>query len=223
MGLNQHQILQLRNAINCYEFPAVYFDFAQNIKIQAAEMRTVEEYIAHLLRSEEITQTKRGLANVLYWGYAQIGYRNNRVREFMDNVTDDQVHNFQQLVADNIVPTLIEIKNIRMPQFSGISFVSKIFMFLNPTDYCVLDQQIAKLRTNGSKKSLNRLVFGPNDTQIRITRHNQAVYENWCNECRWISQEYFRGLFRVVDVERGFFNLIQQVHIADAQTIYNAA
>ena len=94
-------------------------------------------------------------------------------------------------------------------------------MFLNPSDYCVLDQQLAKLRTPGSPKILNDLIFRGNETQIRITNHNEAVYNGWRNECAAISQMYFQGIYRVVDIERGFFNLIQRNNLIDAQTIYN--
>jgi hypothetical protein len=96
-------------------------------------------------------------------------------------------------------------------------------MFLDPSDYCVLDQQLAKLRTPGSPKILNDLVFNQNATQIRITNHNESIYNGWCNECTEISQMYFQGTYRVVDVERGFFNLIQQNNLLDAQAIYNNA
>ncbi len=42
-------------------------------------------------------------------------------------------------------------------------------------------------------------------------------------QCRAISNAYFNGQHRVVDVERGFFNLIQQGHLQLAQVIYAAA
>lgn len=223
MPLTPDQIAQLNEAIHGYDFPAVYFDFNNEIEITAQNMSEVETVIAGQLRSQEGVITKHGLANILYWGYAQIGYRENRVKDFMNNVADQQIIDFQGLINGDNIPTMIAVHRIRMPQYSGISFISKILMFLNPNDYCVLDKQLLKLRTLGSPKSLNRLVFKQTETQIRITHYNEAAYNEWRNECSAISQLYFQNNYRVVDIERGFFNLIQENHLADAQAIYNDA
>jgi len=223
MPLTPAQIEQLQSAITGYAFPAVYFDFNNHIEVVAHAMMEVEAVIAGQLRAQEGVIVKHGLANVLYWGYAQIGFRGNRVKDFMDNATDQQIAGFQALITDNVIPTMMEIKHIKLPQYSGMSFISKILMFLNPSTYCVLDKQLSKLRTPGSPKILNELAFSHTETKIRITNHNEAVYNDWRNECYAISQLYFQGNYRVVDVERGFFNLIQQNYLLDAQAIYNGA
>ncbi len=223
MPLTQAQITQLIEAINGYDFPAVYFDFNNHIEIVAQNMTEVETQIRGQMRFQEVMVTKYGLANVLYWGFAQIGFRQNRIDDFMNNVLDHQIIAFQALMRQNEIPTMKAIKGIGLPQYSGVSFVSKILMFLNPSDYCVLDQQLAKLRTPGSPKVLNDLSFGQNENQIRITNHNEAVYNGWRHECSGISQMYFQGRYRVADVERGFFSLIQRNDLLDAQTIYNDA
>jgi len=223
MSLTPAQVAQLHDAITGYTFPAVYFDFDIDKEIAAQTMTAVETVIATQLRANAALMVKFGLANVLYWGYAQIGYRGKRVNDFMDNVTEQHITAFQRLITADVVPALVQIKNIRLPQYSGMSFISKILMFLHPKTYCVLDKQLAKLRTPGSPKILNDLVFGENETQIRITSHNEAIYNGWRNECAAISQIYFQGTYRVVDIERGFFTLIQQNHLLDAQTIYNNA
>ena len=223
MPLTPGQIAQLRDAITRYAFPALYFDFNNNIEITAQNIGEVEAALADQLKSQELLRTKHGLSNVLYWGYAQIPYRWKRVHNFMSRVCDEQITNFQSLINGDNVPTLAAVCRCRLPEYSGMSFISKILMFLNPSDYCVLDQQLAKLRTPGSPKILNDLIFRPNETQIRITNHNEAVYNGWRNECAAISQMYFQGIYRVVDIERGFFNLIQRNNLLDAQAIYNAA
>ena len=104
-----------------------------------------------------------------------------------------------------------------------MSFISKVLMFLNPKKYCVLDKQIARLRTHNGLKSLNQLTCRPNETQIRISVHNEAVYDGWRGECHTISAEYFENEYRGVDIERGFFQLLQQGRRIDAQMIYNDA
>jgi hypothetical protein len=223
MPLTPAQIQQLDNAIIGYNFPAVYFDFDAEIEITALNMTELETAIAGQLRSPEMNITKYGLANVLYWGFAQIGFRQNRIDDFMNNISDHYVMAFQALLRQNEMPTMKAIKTIGLPQYSGISFISKILMFLDPLAYCVLDQQLAKLRTPGSPKILNALVFGESETQIRITNHNEAVYNGWRNECATISHMYFQGIYRVVDIERGFFNLIQQNNLQNAKAIYNDA
>jgi len=223
MPLTPAQIAHLDEAITGYNFPAVYFDFGTQIEITAQNMTEVETALAAQLRSQEVSVAKYGLANVLYWGFAQIGFRQNRINDFMKNVSDRQIIAFQALIRPNEMPTMKAIKSIGLPQYSGMSFVSKILMFLNPSDYCVLDQQLAKLRTPDSPKVLNGLSFRQNETQIRITNHNEVVYNGWRNECSAISQMYFQGRYRVADVERGFFNLIQRNNLLDAQTIYNDA
>ena len=222
MPLNRKQMEQLNEATIGYVFPAVYFDFVNGTEIRAENMAEVENRIYIQLASNEIPDVKYGLANVLYWGYAQIGYRGNRVDDFINKVTERQIIEFIEVRNDDI-PTMRDISRIHMPQYSGVSFISKILMFLNPDEYCVLDQQLAKLRTRNSPKQLNRLVFRPNESQIRITNHNEDVYNGWRNEWLEISQKYYQGEHRVVDIERGFFNLVQQGDVQQAQAIYNAA
>lgn len=223
MPLTPAQIQQLDNAIIGYNFPAVYWDFDAEIEITAPNMTELETAISDQLRSPEMNITKYGLANVLYWGFAQIGFRQNRIDDFMNNVTDHQVMAFQALLRQNEMPTMKAIKTIGLPQYSGMSFISKILMFLTPLAYCVLDQQLTKLRTPGSPKILNDLVFGEGETQIRITNHNETVYNSWRNECATISHMYFQDIYRVADIERGFFNLIQQNNLQNAKAIYNDA
>ena len=196
---------------------------SRGIEIRANNITDVENLLAGQLRSQQPDTIKYALVNIIYWGYAKIGYRQNRIDAFMDNVSSFQIQAFQTLTSTNKIPTLRAIKEIGLPQYSGMSFITKILMFLKPNDYCVLDQQIAKLRDPASNKVLNDLVFGKKDAQIRISKHNEAVYDGWCHECLEISLKYFRGIYRVVDIERGFFNLIQQNRLLDAREIYNDA
>jgi len=95
MPLTAIQIEQLENAITGYNFPAVYFNFAAQIEITAPNMATLEDVIASQLKSQEMAVTKCGLANVLYWGFAQIGFRQNRIDNFLNNVLDQQIVDFQ--------------------------------------------------------------------------------------------------------------------------------
>ncbi len=146
MPLNKEQIIEFQNAISSYNFPAVYKDFDRNISHES-NMGVVESKINNLLLSKDENQVKNGLSNVLYWGYAQVGYRDFRVTRFRDSVTNEKIHKFQNLIQNKFrAATLKDIKKIKLPEFSGISFVSKILMFLDPENYPVLDLQIARLR-----------------------------------------------------------------------------
>lgn len=223
MALNQDQKNKLKVSINQYVFPAVYYDFMNNNPVTAASMHVVEEYIATLLYSDEVIDVKHGLANVLYWGYAQVGYRDTRVNRFINLANENQVQSFHKFLLNGAAPNMAAIKNLHLPEFSGMSFISKVLMFLDPTNYCVLDKQVSKLRNAECIKALAHLVFGPNETQIRISHNNQNVYNNWREECRAISAQYYQNTYRVADVERGFFTLIQTDNLAAAQKIYNDA
>ncbi len=220
MPLNDQQVEDLDAAIAGYSFPAVYFDFVANAEVHAPHMGAVEAAIQAMLVSPIAQDVRHGLANVIYWGYAQIAYRDVRVAHFRENVTSNHITQFQVLVAAHGVPSLSQIRAVKIPEYSGISFISKILAFLNPAQYCVLDQQLARLGMGPGACALHGLSL---DTQIRVTAHNEAVYDAWRSECRRISTKYFGGRHRVVDVERGFFNLVQTSQLPLAQQIYAAA
>jgi hypothetical protein len=223
MPLTEDHVDQFRQAILAYSFPSVCYDFLTDQEVEAVCMTDIESIIERQLRSAQLTNIKHGLANILYWGYANVGYRWVRVNNFITNVTALQLMDFRALLANNNMPTMLDIKNIRMPEYSGMSFLSKVLMFLNPQNYCILDRQIAKLRSPNSPKALNHLSLGPTETQIRISDNNEEVYNSWRYECQQTSEDYFNGNFRVVDIERGFFQLIQQGLLPDAQSIYDNA
>lgn len=220
MPLSNAQVNNLNAAITGYGFPAVYFDFALSAPVVAANMAAVETHIHNQLTSANLQSVLHGLANVIYWGYAQIGYRNFRVNSFLASVNSAHALAFQNLLAGGVVPTLLQIKGIHMPKFSGISFISKILAFLDPVNYCVLDQQLARIANGGVERALNQLVQGQ---QLRVTANNQAAYDAWRNECASISNAYFHGAYRAIDIERGFFHLVQTNQLQLAQTIYTDA
>lgn len=217
MPLTNQQVAILQGAIAGYRFPAVYFNFAVNAPVAAANMSAVEAHIHGQLTSANPQSVLHGLANVIYWGYAQIGYRDVRVNNFLAGANNAHAASFQNLTAGGVVPTLRQIKNIHMPQFSGISFISKILAFLDPINYCVLDQQLARLANGHGVRALNQLTQGQ---QIRVSANNQVAYDLWRQECAAISTAYFGGAYRAIDVERGFFHLVQTGQLHLAQQIY---
>lgn len=220
MALTHQQLTRLEGAITDYAFPSVYFDFLSNAHVPAADMRAVETAIREELVSATFDRVRDGLSNVIYWGYAQIGYRDVRVRRFRDHVSADQLARFQNLVQAGDRIGLRSIRALRLPEFSGIAFISKVLAFLDPARYCVLDKQLLKLAGTPGDRALHR-VFAR--TRISVTRANEEAYDAWRTECAAISAQYFGGRYRVVDIERGFFQLVQADRIVEAQDIYSAA
>ena len=172
-------------------------------------MRSIEKVIESDLSSGESELVKNGLSNVLYWGFAQIGYRDTRVKRFRNDVTQDKLNDATSLFNEIQGDCLLEIKRIGLPQFSGMSFISKVRMFLDPESYVILDQQILKINDVANNTVLTPISFGENETQIRISQNNVQVYEAWCNTCQSIAHSHFAAKYRAVDIERGFFTLIQ--------------
>lgn len=218
--LTSKQINTLQQSILGYRFSVDYYDFASNLEKKAGNMRNLEAIIRNMLISKKQQQVKYGLANIIYWGNAKAGYQTNRTFKFYNNVTADQVQKFQNIVVKQKMLSLQAIKDIGMPQYSGISFISKILMFLNPNQYCVLDSRIAGLANQSGTKAIHNLKI---NMQLPVTNHNCAIYNQWCDECQKISDQYYSGKYRVVDIERGFFDLIRNNGLSNAQMIYNAA
>ena len=182
-------------------------------------MIPVENTIRNYLISGNINNVMDGLSNILYWGYAQIGYRDTRIKRFRSEVSNKQLHDAASLFRQDHNLDLLQIKKIRLPQFSGMSFVSKILMFLDPDNYVILDRQILKMNQVPISTVLKEISFGDRENQIRISKHNNRVYLNWCRRCSEISELYFNGTYRATDIERGFFTLIQKNKVKQAASI----
>ncbi len=183
-------------------------------------MHAVEGAIRDMLVSTAVDRIRDGLANVIYWGYAQIGYRHDRVQRFRNGVTPEQLAHFRRLVEAEGGAGLATIAAIRMPEFSGVSFISKILAFLDPDRYCVLDKQLPRVAGVPGTRALHQISTG---TQIRVTHRNEDAYHAWRKECADISAQYFGGRYRVVDIERGFFQMVQVGQLQVARELYAAA
>ena len=219
MMLSNKEINILNAAINEYSFPCVFYDFVKDRQFSFQNMNMVEAYIGKDLKSGDYDSVKNGLSNVLYWGFAQVGYRNIRVGTFRNKVTHCQLYDATVLFENLEGSGLKEIQRIKLPQFSGMSFISKVRMFLDPIAYVILDQQILKINDVSSNTVLKSIKFGKNEKQIRISKNNISVYQNWCRKCGDISRLIFNGKYRAVDIERGFFTLIQKNQVSLAAEI----
>ncbi len=192
-----------------YDFPSRLFNFNDNYEIVFDNYRSLEGHIRNQLRSEDYSQIRDGLSNVLYWGYYRIGYGETRIKLFRDKVTEFQLQSFKILLKNNAANP-INIKNIGMPQFSGFSFISKILMFLDPTKNVVLDKKIMELKDPMNPDNpLSKIPYcAERDTGIRITNVSQEYYRKWCELCGFIANQ-LDDKHIAVDIERGFFKLVE--------------
>ena len=217
MPLSPQQQDTLRHAIEGYDFPTVYFDFQKQVEGTAPTIVQLETILRGQLESNDVDTVRHGLANVLYWGYATSGYRDARVSKFVTSATAPRIVEFMALLEREHLPKLREIKSIGFAQFSGISFVSKILMFLNPVTHCTLDLQILKLVAVEGPHGLHGVVPSMG---IPINANNEQCYDRWRAECSSVSARYYNGDFRAADVERGYFKLVRDNNLALAKTIY---
>ena len=127
--------------------------------------------------------------------------------KFRDKVTHEQLVAARDLFK-NEKPSIKELKSLGMPEYSGISFLSKIRMFFSPTNSATLDRQIMKMKFQGYPTVLDSVSFTEKETLIRPSGANSNGYELWCEKLINISSVYFDGKYRPVDVERGFFHMI---------------
>lgn len=208
----------LRAAVSAYDFPAVTYDFSAGREIRHPSIQDVEQQISGMLVSSNLSDLRNGLSNVLYWGFARVGYRDVRVKTFRDTIRDDQLQRASQLFQRLSGSDLRGIAKLELPQFSGMSFVSKVRMFLDPTRYAVLDRKLLSLRSLPVPTIFQRISMGPSEQMIRISSANEQVYEAWCEQCRRLAQKHLR-LGRAVDIERAIFYLIDTGHANAAAEI----
>ena len=232
MRLTHEQTTNLERAMCCYSYPFVTWDCKNHQERVHDGMTGVEKVIHEQLTSGDSTIVKGGLLNVLYWGYATTGFRDFRVKEFEDKVTTPQLNKVIGLFREprSVCPS--GMGDFGIPQFSGVSFISKALMFLDPRRFVVLlrnnrcfchdhaglrpggelDSKIASLRQVRSGTLFDGLTA---TTTIRASRGNDTVYEAWCRFCVQVGEEL--GV-RAVDVERGIFQMVQwgmRKHAAD--------
>jgi len=221
MPLSPSQKEILRRAIRDYSFPPELYDFILDRPDPQPDTRAVEAKIKADLICGDPKRVKNGLSNVLYWGFARMAIRDTRVGVFRNNVTDDGLDRAAKLFCTSISPPLTAIGKLELPQFSGVSFVSKIRMFLNPETSATLDRQIMKIHRARRATVLAKVRVYP--TQIPVNSQNAEAYELWCRRMVEISTSYFGGNFRAADVERGFFQLVQNDEVSLAGEILENA
>lgn len=234
LSLTEYSAL-LCKTVQAYSFPAVTFDFVNNRECRHRDMRGiddmrgVEKHVHELLCSADPGDVRDGLSNVLYWGWAQArGLQRVRVAAFRGGLpaADDRLTGFTELVRSmpqSAAERLLALKDLALPQFTQMSFTTKILMFLDPNGYPVLDLKLA--RAYGQQDGFPPLQDLTVRTSIPITASNGTCYEQWAYWCRSIAARVngasgspCRGL-RAVDVERALFVLADSGQMDQAQLL----
>ena len=209
--------------LRCYSYPTVTFDFRSEQEGHHEDMRGVEGCIGRLLRSDDLRDVRDGLSCVLYWGFARQGVRDHRVSDFRGRVespADERLARFSESVRhmSRMPPSaaefLVALKRLKLPQFSQMSFTTKILMFLDPDSYPVLDLRIAKAYANRPEfPPLQGLTIR---TSIPLTAKNRTCYGEFACWARRIAARVNgisgspRHDLRAVDVERALFTLVDR-------------
>lgn len=200
----------LRDAIRRYDFPRVAYDFQAQRELVFPSMSLLEQHVGKLLTSGDSAVVKDGLSNVLYWGYARSGYRNYRVEAFRRQVTSQQLASVVPLLAQPSLPTLFEVASLKLPGFSGLSFLSKVLMMIAPREFVVLDLKLAGLRLVSTPNIFHALKFPASGTQVPATPRCIGFYTAWCAFCQDWAEAINDPSLRAVDIERGVYQLLTE-------------
>jgi hypothetical protein len=144
MVISGEQAKFLKQAIEEYDYPKVLFDFQANTEITYPSMRELESEIKSDLMSGSPNRVRDGLSNILYWGHRTSGYYWRRVNNFRTKVTASQLHQAAYELPRLKGAGLLKLKEIGLPEFTNISFLSKVRMFIDPANWVVLDRNLLR-------------------------------------------------------------------------------
>ena len=211
----------LRKAIIDYDFPKFTFDFQRGAEVRHPTMRTVEAHIREALTSEDPEDVRDGLSNILYWGFHRVGYKNLRIARLREETTPAHLAEARNVFESIRGNGLRSLKKLRLPQFSQMSFITKLRMFLDPRNYVVLDKKLVDLAGTAVPTLFRDIKRQP--TSIPVTTINELAYVRWCLLCGNVAQHLFADDGYAVDVERGIFHLCDRGQSAVAAQIVAAA
>lgn len=193
--------------------------------------KILDTYHKKLLLSDNENEVLIGFLSVIYWGYIsgsdsviRPARALSKVRLFRDGLPGKIPTPRTELIASiknarekviskdfgGALNTLINVK------FLGMSFASKIIMFMDPENAAVYDSIISlRLKSDPNLEFLYVKTSGANTNQ-------QKIYQMWCDFCAesakiinqhketWTDWNGSAEAFRAVDVERAFFALGKQ-------------
>lgn len=106
-------------------------------------------------------------------------------------------------------------------KFIGMSFASKIVMFISPDSAAVYDSVISRLLADSNDLALKSLAIS---TSGNASAKKAAIYAEWCEYCKgkahelnfgtakamWVDWNGVESQFRAVDVERAYFAMARK-------------
>lgn len=192
----------------------------------------LDHYHQNLLMSEKDADLIVGFLSVIFWGYVsgsdgvvRTARALGKVRSFRDgraNQTPTSKNELLQILKKSrelvaqkdYGKALYQLMSIK---YLGMSFASKVVMFMSPNETAIYDSVIAeRLSKHESLSYLYIKTLGATDKE-KINQCN--TYEKWCEFCsqtaeilnthqaHWTDWDNQPKLFRAVDVERSFFAL----------------
>lgn len=210
-------LLALAAAINSYAYPSIVYDFESKREITFTGMREVECFIGEQLTSSDPEVVRDGLSNVLFWGYYRSpGRRDDRVKRFRAGVTPRQLRLTVDVFSSLQGCAICDLKRLKLPQFTNLSFLSKLRTFLAPSSYCVIDLKLLTIPTLSQRFKVYRAL---KPTSIPATHSNEESYFWWVSQCRTAARLVrLSEQVRPVDAERGFFQMVDsgKTDLADA-------
>jgi hypothetical protein len=192
----------LRAGLARYDYPPVVWDSSCDREIRLSSMRDVERVIRTQLTSGDMEAVKQGLANIVFWGFRSQPVWPSRLEDFHRRISGPALARATKELPAVRGPGLREIADLHLPQFSQVSFLSKIRMFLDPTGHVVLDKRLVSLGEVDTANLFRSVVrYG---SAIPCTALNERIYARWCLLCQQWGQKT-KAL--AVDVERAIFQI----------------
>jgi len=144
-----------------------------------------------------------------------MGFQPARVKDFRAKVTADQMARAAALFPQLKGLGIRKLRDLRLPQFSQLTFLSELRTFLDPEQYCVLDRTLVQIPALKNE-------FKVSGNAIPATIGNERAYQWWVDLCARIADRLTPPR-RPVDVERGFFHLVDTGQIDAADSIFRLA
>jgi hypothetical protein len=214
----------LENAIQRCGSPCFTFDFVNNVRVSHESVHEAERIVRDELQSEKTEVVRDGLSNVLYWGLLRNGNKGTRISRFRHNVTSRQLAAASELFRRLEGPGILQLKALRLPEFSALSSLSKLRMFLDPQKYVTIDRKLLKLRECSGRTLFHNLKLWGSIEYIPATMDNQNVYQRWCEFCLRKAKRYFPDKdIRAVELERGILHLVGSNQLDEAAEILATA
>src|SRR3990172_3459473 len=96
-----------------------------------------------------------------------------RVEKFRGEVKQDQLCKAARALVGLSGPGLRTLAALKLPEFSYLSFLSKIRMFIDPTTWVVLDRKLASLDVEPFRSIKQQ------PTYIPCSSRNEQLYVEW--------------------------------------------